>query len=540
MSPAAQQEPRVGASANNGIAYVLDSAGDSCYGKDQDGRDIPLQTDFSTSPTKFDTPTLAAVGHGAFGNLGGTSPSFLTPAAGLMRALDLVLPEYQRGQDFVGAWNVEAGGQFSPGYPSPVNDLQFLTGPAVADVDGLPGEEVIGGTSSKDFFALTGAGGVPVNDRWPKVTTDWTVANPLIGSFGTLDTAGSARKVAVNFTRSGYVNAYETDAPACSPSSWPRFHHDNANSGDYRRDAVLPGKPTEIATQPPAPSPSPPPATTSSAAPPTGYEYVTSPAPIDESNFGQATPLANAADPAEPGATETFTVPAGPQRYVAVRAVDEQGNVGRVASIDFLGPPPPPPPDARRGRRSRRRRRVPRRGGAAANGGCPVDPPPEDSDGDGVTDDVDQCDDQPGPATNFGCPVIPPPGACENRINGGPGRIGWRGPPRRPHQGSRRRRHAQGRAGDDCLAGGRGSDRLAAGAGGDFANGGKGADRISGGDGSDQLRSGRGHDRVSGGPGDDLVRVAGGGRDDVRCGPGDDIVLSGDEDRLRGCEETRD
>ena len=43
-------------------------------------------------------------------------------------------------------------------------------------------------------------------------------------------------------TRAGTVLAYDTDAPACSPGSWPRFHHDNANSGDYSRDAALPGQ----------------------------------------------------------------------------------------------------------------------------------------------------------------------------------------------------------------------------------------------------------------------------------------------------------
>jgi hypothetical protein len=36
-------------------------------------------------------------------------------------------------------------------------------------------------------------------------------------------------------------------------------------------------------------------------------------------------------------------------------------------------------------------------------------PPPADIDGDGVTDDVDQCDEEPGPASNNGCPVVQPP-----------------------------------------------------------------------------------------------------------------------------------
>jgi NPCBM/NEW2 domain/Glycosyl hydrolase family 71 len=36
-------------------------------------------------------------------------------------------------------------------------------------------------------------------------------------------------------------------------------------------------------------------------------------------------------------------------------------------------------------------------------------PPPADADGDGVTDDVDNCDNQAGPASNNGCPTVEPP-----------------------------------------------------------------------------------------------------------------------------------
>jgi hypothetical protein len=53
----------------------------------------------------------------------------------------------------------------------------------------------------------------------------------------------------------------------------------------------------------------------------------------------------------------------------------------------------------------------------------PVDPPPPvDTDGDGVTDDVDQCDTEPGPASNNGCPVTEPPpptGEWPNLLNTG-------------------------------------------------------------------------------------------------------------------------
>ena len=105
----------------------------------------------------------------------------LVPHAGDGRdpRLDLALPEYQPpGQDFVGAWDTTTG-QFRPGFPPTVNDLQFLTGPAIADIDGLPGEEVVEGTASQDLAAFSAAG-TPV-PGWPKLSTDWTVAIPLIG-----------------------------------------------------------------------------------------------------------------------------------------------------------------------------------------------------------------------------------------------------------------------------------------------------------------------------------------------------------------------
>ena len=55
------------------------------------------------------------------------------------------------------AWNASTG-QPRAGWPLTVNDLQFLTGPAAADIDGQPGDEVIGGTASFDLFAANTAG----------------------------------------------------------------------------------------------------------------------------------------------------------------------------------------------------------------------------------------------------------------------------------------------------------------------------------------------------------------------------------------------
>jgi len=165
------------------------------------------------------------------------------------------------------------------------------------------------------------------------------VANPLIGSFGTNDLDGDARNRIVAVTRSGSVLAYRTDAPPCPLGSWPRYHHDNANSGDYARDGVSPGKPIDVSVS----------GTNMNFTAPGDdllcgtadhYEIVTSSEPIDGDNFGQADPLAGAPAPEAAGSEQSFVLPSGTQAFVAIRAVDEQGNVGRPVVVTTGYPRP--------------------------------------------------------------------------------------------------------------------------------------------------------------------------------------------------------
>src|SRR5262249_3406896 len=152
----------------------------------------------------------------------------------------------QKGsQDFTAAWNASLG-QFAPGFPAVNNDLSFITGQVVGDVTGgAPAQQVIAGTASQDLEAYNAAG-LPASGEWPKLTGDWLGATPVLGSLGTVDTGAEAKKDVVSLTRSGTLSVYTTPAPACSPSSWPNFHHDIANSGDYTRDAIAPGKPLKL------------------------------------------------------------------------------------------------------------------------------------------------------------------------------------------------------------------------------------------------------------------------------------------------------
>jgi hypothetical protein len=134
------------------------------------------------------------------------------------------------------------------------------------------------------------------------------------------------------------VAVYTTPAAACSPSSWPNFHHDIANSGDYTRDAVTPGVPLQASVAE---------GTLTWTAPgddlmcgtASSYEVVTSASPVTPQNFAAAVPVPGAPAPSAAGTSQSFALPAGSQRYVAIRAVDEQGNVGLPAMSEYTAGP---------------------------------------------------------------------------------------------------------------------------------------------------------------------------------------------------------
>lgn len=326
------RSPRIGTMPAAGVAYLVNPDGQSCYGR-QNGKDTGLNSEGGAGD---DQPFLAAVGHPAFAELAGGT-AMLAPAAGVQRAADVVLPEYQGGQDYLVAWDLQQPqGTVKQGWPAVMNDLQFLEGPSAADISPAPGDEVLNASAHHDLQGFLSTG-QPVAPNWPKVTGDWSVANPTIGSFGTLDTADDAKLVVAHGTRNGRLSVYGTDAPACNPASWPRFHHDLANSGDLRRDATPPGKPMDAASGGgnltwKAPGDDLLCGTAKS------YEIVTSDDPITPASFAGATPLSDAPKPGAAGGGETYTLPAGLKRYVGVRAVDEQGNVGRPASVEVIAP----------------------------------------------------------------------------------------------------------------------------------------------------------------------------------------------------------
>jgi hypothetical protein len=137
----------------------------------------------------------------------------------------------------------------------------------------------------------------------------------------------------ITITRSGTLSVYTTRARACSPSSSPRFHHDNWSSGDYVVDAIDPGVPLSVRRSG---------SMVSFVAPgddlmcgrAARYQLVTSNSRITPESFASARALTGAPAPAAAGRRQSFGVPPGAGRYVGIRAVDDAGNVGLPAVID--------------------------------------------------------------------------------------------------------------------------------------------------------------------------------------------------------------
>jgi dCMP deaminase len=123
-----------------------------------------------------------------------------------------------------------------------MDDLQFIAGPAAADVDGDGVAEIVAGSGGFLVRAYDDAG-LPV-EGWPKFTGQWVIATPAVGD---LDGDGLL-EVAV-MTRKGLLYVWETPAGACGAApetAWRTFHHDGQRTGVFEKDTVRPAAAREF------------------------------------------------------------------------------------------------------------------------------------------------------------------------------------------------------------------------------------------------------------------------------------------------------
>jgi hypothetical protein len=233
-----------------GPAYLLNADGTSFYGTDPSGYKV-MQTEGGSS-TSTDMPSIPGLGEGAFGDLTGTGSgplTFAAPAAGLGRLLAIVLADQQlTADDHLGAW-VASTGAYQPTFPQHVEELQFLSGPSIADVGPGPlrtTPEIIEGSAGYYLHAFDASGNEALG--WPKFTGGWNVANAAVG-----DVDGDGLNEVVVLTREGFLYVWNTTAPV-GTEEWPKKRHDLRNTGNYEEPVGQTTNPSSTTTTTPTTS----------------------------------------------------------------------------------------------------------------------------------------------------------------------------------------------------------------------------------------------------------------------------------------------
>jgi Subtilase family/RTX calcium-binding nonapeptide repeat (4 copies) len=348
----------------------------------------------------------------------------------------------------IGAYDPNTGTPL-PAFPRITDDFQFLSSSDIAQVDpASPANQVVAGTGLGLLHAYDGLTGKDA-PGFPKVTGGWLFA----------PAAFSEDHRMADITREGYL--FQWNVPDIQPcqSEWPSFRHDQQQSGNYDRDGTPPYKPTGLslsASQLSFVAPG----DDNACGTVARYEIRTSDSPITPQNFAAADPLAAPSALQGAGSTQTAALPTH-MRYVAIRAVDEAGNVGWPALLDTAAPST----DSGSG------------GGSGTGGG-----------GNGGNGTQAQ---KLGPCSN-----VKRGSATANHL-----------------RGTRLGDLLRGLAGNDRINGGKGKDCLYGNQGDDRIKGGFGRDRIFGGRGDDAIfAASQGHDRINCGPGQDLAVIHKGDR----------------------------
>ena len=208
-----------------GPLYELTAKGASALGTTGGLPNVLSQSPALAGLANLSLPALGAPTVAPLGT--STTPSIFAALATLGRLADQGAPAAQSpSSNLLGGW-VATSGAFLPGFPGPMNDLQFLTYPIVANVAGAAaGGFVIQGSGLGDLRAY-GAGGV-VPAGWPKFTGGWVVGGAAVGQV-----AGIRSGVVMVGTRSGQLWAWKVKGKGCqAPGAWPQVHHDLANTSN--------------------------------------------------------------------------------------------------------------------------------------------------------------------------------------------------------------------------------------------------------------------------------------------------------------------
>ncbi len=223
-----------------GPVMLFDSAGAPFLGLGSDGAPRSLALDlpppgFPVLPDpatlneidtySYDAPFFGALGSGAFGDLDGDgAPEYAAPTGGIRQLVDVAAPASQEfGDHQIAVWN-PSDGSLAPQFPRVMDDMQFLTPPILADVDGDGRADVVNGSGGYLVRAYTAEGRIPPG--WPRFTHGW-----LVGAQAAGDVDGDGLIEIVAVTREGRLYVWNTPAPASEAAlPWAGFGRDRRNT----------------------------------------------------------------------------------------------------------------------------------------------------------------------------------------------------------------------------------------------------------------------------------------------------------------------
>jgi hypothetical protein len=280
-----------------------------------------------------DTHTLTLTGQGGLGDLLGTGkPQLIQSSAGLESTL---LSLGQAGeaavpQVYEKAWDVGTGKPL-PGFPQRQDGFPFYDAPITADV-GAPGSARDAIEANDNYFIHAwGPGGVEA-PGFPKYTGQWT------GFVGAVADPGLDGHLRLAYgTREGDVFQWRVGGDPARNDSWWHYRHDERNTGQYGLDTRRPATADHLAARRlgnlvalafTAPGDD---WMTGRAA---SYDVRWSAHPIGADVFSAATQVGGVPAPGPAGSAEQLqlNVPRT-ARYLAVRAVDDAGNLGAIATV---------------------------------------------------------------------------------------------------------------------------------------------------------------------------------------------------------------
>jgi hypothetical protein len=283
-----------------------------------------------------DTHTITLTGQGGLGDLNGDgTPELVQSTTGIESIVSsLSVPGIATlPQVYEKAWNV-ADGSVVSGFPRRQDGFPFYDSPVIADVGGGGARQAIEANDNYWVHAYSAAGGEAPG--FPKYTGQWVGFSGVLG-----DPRMDGHLHYATVTREGYLFDWRVKGSPKGNDSWWHYRHDERNSGLFGLDTRRPAAITDLVVRRAGRA-----ALRLTWSAPgddylvgraTRYEVRVSSHRITEANWSRAKRIvAGVPRPGRVFARQAMVVRLPAQRvrvrFVAIRAVDEAGNMSALSS----------------------------------------------------------------------------------------------------------------------------------------------------------------------------------------------------------------